>query len=291
MGRRRRGAALAALLACSLLAWDAGRAEEAPADAAAPAQPADATQPAVAPGEAFADAALFEPEAIAALRRMVHALQGAKRLQVRVDEEYDALQPDGETFSFGKSAEMTVRRPDRMRVVGTERAGAQRVSSYDGSRVTVYDAAKNVFASVERSGSLDSVFDFLRDDVGMKLPLAGLFSEQLGQLLLENMTTATYIDQDVLDGIDFDHVAFHYGDGAGIQVWVPLEGAALPRRLIMTFEDAKGRPQFRADFREWNLSPDVSDAVFAFRPPAGARTVPFVLPKRAAASASGEASR
>lgn len=280
-GRPRRAAALAALLAGSWFAWHAGRAEEATADA----------PPAAAPEQSFADAERFEPEAVAVVRRMVAALEGAKQLQVRVDEEYDAIQPDGETFSFGKTVEMTVRRPDRMRVVGTQRDGAQRVSSYDGAQITVYDAERNAFASVARSGDLDSMFDFLRDDVGMKLPLAGLFSTKLGALLLENVTTATYVDQEVLDGADCDHVSFHYGEGVGIQVWVPRAGAALPRRLIMTFEDARGRPQFRADFREWSLAPDVSDAVFAFRPPAGARAVPFVLPKRADASAAGEESR
>jgi len=284
MGRGRASrAALAVLLIWT--ASNAARAED------APAQPAEVTQRAVTPSEKFSDTELFEPEAIETLRQMVRDLAEAKALKVRVVEEFDALQPSGETFSFGKNVEITVRRPDRLRVVGAERAGAQRISSYDGKRVTVYDAERNAFATVERSGSLDSTLDFLRDEVGMKLPLAGLFSAGLGQLLLENMTTATYIDQETVEGVDCDHVAFRYADGAGIQVWVPREGLALPHRLIMTFEDAKGRPQFRADFREWNLSPDVSDAVFVFQPPAGARAIPFVLPTRAAAPEAAEGSQ
>lgn len=284
MGRGRASCTALAVLLIGA-ASNAARAED------APAQPADAAGRAVTPGEKFADTERFEAEAIETLRRMVRELVQAKSLQVRVVEEYDALQPSGETFSFGKTVEMTVRRPDRMRVVGAERAGAQRISSYDGSRITVYDAERNAFATVERSGSLDSTLDFLRDEVGMKLPLAGLFSAGLGQLLLENMATATYVDQETVDGVDCDHVALRYADGAGIQVWVPRTGPALPHRLIMTFEDAKGRPQFRADFREWNLSPDVSDGVFVFQPPAGARAIPFVLPKRAAAPGAAEGSR
>jgi hypothetical protein len=285
---RRWSIAVAALLACGWLAPGAGRAEEAPVSAGDGSATAQSD---TAAGDPFADTELFEPEAISALRDMVVALQGAEKLSVLVDEEHDALQPSGETFSFGKSAELTVRRPDRMRVVGSERGGGLRNWSYDGSRLTVYDPERNLFASVERSGSLDSVFTFLRDDVGMKLSLAPLFSEHLGQLLLENMTTATYVGEEELDGVDCRHVAFRYGEGVGFQVWLPLSGSALPRRLIMTFEDARGRPQFRADFRKWDESPDVPDELFTFRAPPGARSVPFVLPARADASAVDEGSR
>jgi hypothetical protein len=267
--RLRRTAAFAALLgvALALAAWAE---EKPPAPAATPAPPA-----------AEADDPALDPDAVAVVKRMVDALQGAKALHVRVDEEYDALQSDGETFSFGKSSDMTLRRPDRFRVEGADRSGQEHVSTYDGKRVTVFMADKNVFASVDRTGDVDSVVDFLRDDVGMKLPLAGLFSPNLGAFLLENVTDATYIDEELLDGVNLDHVAFHYGDGIGIQLWVPVEGEAFPRRLVMTFEDARGRPQFRADFRSWDTSPDVSDKRFAFVAPKGARSVPFVLPKTA----------
>ena len=158
----------------------------------------------------------------------------------------------------------------------------------DGKRVTVYVKEKNVFATVERSGDLDSVVAFLRDEIGMKLPLAGMFSPKLRELLLENVTSATYVDEETLGGVDFDHVAFYYGEGIGVQVWVPVKGDAFPRRMVMTFEDARGRPQFRADFREWNTRPDVSEKVFAFSAPAGARSVPFVLPPKTAPIASGK---
>jgi hypothetical protein len=264
-----RKAVLAALLGAGALALAVSAAEEKPA--AVPATPA--------PPAAEVEEPAIDPDAVEVLKQMAKALEGAKALHVRVDEEYDALQADGETFSFGKTSDMTLRRPDRFRVEGADRSGMEHVSTYDGKRVTVYVADKNVYASVERTGDVDAVTDFLRDDVGMKLPLAGLFSPRLGAFLMENVTDATYIDEETLDGVNLDHVAFHYGDGIGVQLWVPVEGDAFPRRIVMTFEDARGRPQFRADFRSWDKSPDVSEKRFSFTAPKGARSVPFVLPK------------
>jgi len=292
---RRGGAGFAAIaLAAMAAAWlarpVAGVEEKSAVPApSGPESAAPAAPP--APGEAAAPEPALDPDAVEVLRNMVKALIGAQTLRVKVDEEYDALQSDGETFSFGKSASMLLRRPDRLRVEGADRAGNDRLWTYDGKQLTVYNSDRNVFAAVEQSGDIDAVMDFLRDEVGMKMPLAPLFSTDLRALLLDNVTTATFVDEEVLDGVELDHIDFQYGDGIGVQLWIPREGDALPRRMVMTFEDARGRPQFRADFREWDLDPKLKDSAFHFEAPKGARAVPFVLPKRTTtpAGASGEA--
>jgi hypothetical protein len=43
----------------------------------------------------------------------------------------------------------------------------------------------------------------------------------------------------------------------------------------MTYTDAAGQPQFRAQFTGWNLAPDIPDALFVFTPPAGAAKIAF----------------
>jgi hypothetical protein len=284
--RWRRGAVLAAqgtLLAAGI-ALAASRASASAADGTDGASAADAA-PAASPAPA-ADTA-FDPEAEDAVRRMVRALEGATLLEVRADEEYDALQQEGGMLSFGRSVRMTLRRPDRLRFEAVDRSGAQRSATWDGLRITACDAGRNVFASVERTGNLDAVLDFLRDDVGAKLPLAPLFSDQLRRLLLENLTEVRRVGAETLGDSQVLHVALRYAEGVGLQLWIPSSDPALPRRLVMIFEQAGGRPQLRADFREWSLAPGATDAVFAFQPPEGARAVPFVLPKRTPAPGAG----
>jgi hypothetical protein len=279
-------AALAAL-ALAAFAWGGaqGRAEEA---ARAP-EPSPAAAPSDTPEAEAPDASLLEPEAIEAVKRMVETLTGAERLRVRFDSEYDALQEDGETISFGKNGEMTMRRPDDVRIEQVDREGNRREAFFDGRLATLYMPDQNVYAAAERSGDIDSFVDFLRDEVGARLPLAGLFSKDLGPTLKENVTRARYVGEETIDGVECDHVAMRYGDALGVQLWIERE-RAVPLRIVMTFERAAGRPQFRADVSDWDLSPRVSDSTFAFRPPRGAQAVPFTLPKRTA-SAGEEGSR
>lgn len=277
-------AALALLLALAAFALAVGADEKPPAAGATPAveatpAPDQADEQRDAEGDVEAE---MDPAAVEVLKHMVQAFADAKALGVRVDEEYDAYQSDGTTLSFGKTSTLTMRRPDRLRIETTVRNGAHRISTFDGKQLTVFDSVNNVFAHVDHPGDIDSVVDFLRDDIGMKLPLAPLFSMQLRELLLDNVNSADFIDEEQIEGVDVDHIAFSYGEGIGVQLWIPHQGNALPRRMVMTFEEARGRPQFRADFREWKLKPDVSERVFAFTSPKGARSIPFLLPKRTA---------
>ncbi len=41
-------------------------------------------------------------------------------------------------------------------------------------------------------------------------------------------------------------------------------------------KDETGQPQFRADLSNWNLAPEVSDALFTFTPPNGADRIQFL---------------
>jgi hypothetical protein len=263
------GLALALLLAGA----PGARAQDAPAEAAAEPAP-------------VAEEPLIDPKAIEPVRRMVQTLTGSERLSFTVEQEYDVIQYDGESIEFGSRSEHTIRRPDRMFIERWDRSGRHLQAFYDGATVTVYDEVPNVFASAERTGTLDQLTDFLRDDVGLRLPLANLFGEDLGQVLLDNVIAARHIDVQTFEKHANDHVALRSREGVGIQLWIRQGEHAVPERIIINFERARGRPAFRASFTNWSLSPRTPDGLFEFEPPRGATQIPFVLPRRTEAAES-----
>lgn len=252
-----------------MLLATAARAQEAPTDDSEPAA-----------AGASAEEPLVDPDAVEPVRRMVETLTGAKQLAFTVEQEYDAIQDDDEAIEFGSRSEHVIRRPDRLRIERWDRSGRHLQACYDGRTVTVYDDGPNVFASAERSGSLDQLTDFLRDEVGLRLPLADLFGEDLRQVLLDNVIAARHVDVQTIEKRPCDHVALRTREGVGIQLWIRQGSQAVPERIVVNFERARGRPQFRATFTDWNLSPRTPDRLFAFDPPSEARQVPFVLPRR-----------
>jgi hypothetical protein len=79
-------------------------------------------------------------------------------------------------------------------------------------------------------------------------------------------------------GVPCEHIALR-GDEADMQLWVAQGDRPLPCRLVITYRAAEGQPQFWAQFSDWNFSPDVSDAQFAFTPPEGAAKIAFAARK------------
>jgi hypothetical protein len=231
---------------------------------------------------------LVDPKAVEPIRRMVRTLTSAERISYTVEQEYDAIQSDGEALEFGARTEETVRRPDHARVERWDRSGRHLQAFYDGKTVTVYDGAHDVYATAARTGSLDQLNDFLRDDVGLKLPLGDLLDEDLGAILLDHVIAARFADVQTIGGFECDHVALRTEEGAGIQLWIRRGEPALPQRIAINFETARGRPQFRATFTEWDLSPRTPDGLFEFEPAKDAKQVPFVLPSRRAAAAGAQ---
>jgi hypothetical protein len=72
--------------------------------------------------------------------------------------------------------------------------------------------------------------------------------------------------------------------GVDFQVWVAQGSQPLPRRIVITYKDEPRQPQFWADLSNWNLAPEVSDALFTFTPPEGADRIPFLAEVRGAAA-------
>ena len=72
--------------------------------------------------------------------------------------------------------------------------------------------------------------------------------------------------------------------GVDFQVWVAQGSQPLPRRIVITYKEETGQPQFWADLSNWNLAPEVSDTLFTFTPPDGADRIQFLAELSSAAA-------
>jgi hypothetical protein len=59
------------------------------------------------------------------------------------------------------------------------------------------------------------------------------------------------------------------------QVWIADAAEPLPQHIVLTYPDAPGQPQFRAQFSSWKLAAQAADALFTFAPPAGTNKISF----------------
>ena len=216
----------------------------------------------------------LDEKANAVLKRMAEFLSQAQRFSVTVDIGFDAVQESGQKIEYGETRQIVLRRPEHLRLDATKRDGSKSTVLFDGKAITVIHPQENVYGTVTKPGSVEEAVAYFVHDLDMRLPLAELLNSQLAQRLPAQVRTAAYVEPSSIAGVPCDHLALR-GDEADLQVWVAQGAQPLPRRLVITYRQADGRPQFWAQFSDWNLSPEVPDALFAFTPPTGAAQIAF----------------
>jgi hypothetical protein len=226
-----------------------------------------------------------EQQAITILKKMSQFLAKAERFSVNIRIGYDAVQQSGQKIEFGELRKVTVDRPDRLRIEAERSDGEKSLVIFNGKELTVYTAKENVYATVARQATVDQVIKYALDNLKMRLPLAIMLLSTFPSELDNLVVSADYVETTTITDVPCDHLAVRTNRGVDFQVWVAQGSQPLPRRVVITYKDDPGQPQFWADLSNWNLAPEISDTLFAFTPPNGADRIEF-LPELGNASAT-----
>jgi hypothetical protein len=167
-----------------------------------------------------------------------------------------------------------VRRPDRMAAIREGEGRSDGGMFYDGKIFSLWNKAENVYGQWEAPATIDKLLDTMKDKLGFLPPLAVLIRSDTGSGGREKeIKAATYVGRTSIRGVDCHHLAFS-GENADLQVWI-TDGVPVIKRFVVTYKKKAGAPQFTATFLDWNFNAQLSDYVFAFDPPAGARKIEF----------------
>jgi hypothetical protein len=222
----------------------------------------------------------------ATLMNFTKFLSSQKSFSYTAEMGYEAVQSSGLRIEFGATRKVTVQRPNRARIEAQRRDGGKRLVIIDGKEISVFDENENVYAIVPKQGTLTEIVDYYVDELEMPLPLAELASDDLSEVLTENISFGHTIGESTISGILCDNLILQ-NDEVDIQLWIAKGKKPLPRRVVITYKNEPGEPQFWATFVEWNLSPDVDDKQFTFKPPADANRISFA-PRLAVIPGGGE---
>ena len=208
------------------------------------------------------------------LMRMAEYLGGAQHFSVTVYGSYDAVQESGQKIEFGDKRKITLNRPNQLRIEGKSSDGVKTLTVFNGKEITLVDEASNVYATEPQPGSVDdSIVHFVKD-LGMRLPLAALLLSKLPEELKGRVKTVDYVEMTSIYGSPSHHIAART-DTMDFQVWVADGDKPLPQRIVLSYRQAPGHPQFRAQFANWNLAPKITSSTFSVKVPDGAQKIAF----------------
>ena len=110
------------------------------------------------------------------------------------------------------------------------------------------------------------------------LALATAFAEGIGKGLTQAGLSVVLVEECSLFEVPTVHLAVRSAD-VDVQLWIARGPEPLPRRVVITYKNAPGQPQFRADLDDWSVAPTIDAAAFTFVPPAGAEQVMYLAPR------------
>ena len=218
--------------------------------------------------ELLARIGLMTSDATESVLRAANYLAEQSSFRVVAEISFDVLQSDGRLLEFGESREITIRRPDRVRVDATLRDGDVRTLYFDGSTISIDLPGHTAFVSKERPGTLYAALEYLSEELDAPVPLANLFSENFAAPLEDQIAAGHYVGRAVINGRSCEHLAFRLPE-VDVQLWIEEGDRPLVARVVITHKHDDGNPQFRATLRDWDLTLETPEALFYFEPEEG----------------------
>jgi hypothetical protein len=237
-------------------------------------------------GAADEQAAVIDEQALALLKRSTDFIAGSRSIRLAFEYGFDVVQSSGQKIEFGGTRKVLARRPDRARVEFTRRDGTEGEFLYDGKQVTLVNRNYNLYSTASRTGDVGTVLDFVADKLGVPMPLRDFLETDPDAVLTQGLVVARYGGEAAIAGVACDHLAFRK-DAVDYQVWISRGEQPLPQRVVITYREAEGQPQFWARFIKWDINPELNDSLFVHEPDDGAERVPYIAPPTVSTAMGG----
>jgi hypothetical protein len=219
------------------------------------------------------ESANIDPLALQVLRATTDSLKSAPSFSFRAITSRERLGSNGQIITFVRQSEVTVFRPDKLRVRTT---GEHESLDFYFNRgaVILYAPDQKLYAPINTEPTLDLAVDRI-EERNIQLPMSPFFRSGPYQVLTEGLIGAAVIGRIQLSGKIFHHLVFLEKDTEW-QLWVEAGLRPTPRRAQIVYKGMEREPRVVVDFLDWNLSANPPPAFFVFQKPAGAKAIGFL---------------
>ena len=207
-----------------------------------------------------------DSDAQSVLASMSNYLGDLKEFSVDFSAVDEVVTTEGQKLQFLHSGDIIVQRPDKLFAVRKGAAGTAEMF-LDGKSLTLFAEKPDAYLQFD-TPSISAAIVVLHK-FGFDAPGADLLDPKPLDSSTADMTNGSHIGMTFIDGVEVHQLAFRGAD-VDWQLWVTAGDKPLPLRYVITTKTINGAPQYTLQLKNWNTSPQISAARFAFVPPRGA---------------------
>jgi hypothetical protein len=213
----------------------------------------------------------IDPQANALLRRMGDYLAQAPFFSVSAEVWQDIQLGSGQQVQAGRTIDLQVRRPNRFHVE-VHSTRRNRGLYYDGKSIILFNRVKNFYGSIPAPATLDEALDVASERFGITMPLEDLIVSDPYQSAMRKVTSGIHLGPVTVLGVPCEHLAFSLGK-VDWQIWIEQGAKPVPRKIVITYKDEEGTPEYTAILSNWDFQTKLPDFLFNFEPPTGAAKI------------------
>jgi len=220
----------------------------------------------------------LEPKAIDILKEACSRLAAARTMSFTAVVTYESPSRLGTPLAYTTKSEVTLKRPDKLRVV-TVADGPASEFYYDGKAMVAFAPAENLIAIAEAPPTIDATLKAAYDSAAIYFPFTDLIVADPYKDIADGLVLAFYIGQSkVVGGTTTDMVA--YADNEVFaQVWIGAEDK-LPRMVRAVYRTDAAHLRHQLELSNWQLEPGVADDAFAPKNAGSAKPIAFAHPNK-----------
>lgn len=215
-----------------------------------------------------------EPKADKILQQMGDYLKSATQFTFRAQSSYDKVSATGQKLQYGETVNASVRRQDGL-YADIKGDLINNRFWYDGKKITMLETKLNLYAVTDAPSDIDSALRHAVKHFGITAPLSDLVISDPYASLIQNVETGSYVGLHCVNNVKCHHLAFTQPN-LDWQIWIEDSRQLVPRKIVISYKQAEGHPQYVSLLSDWDFSPHLPDSVFSFIAPDKAEEIEFV---------------
>ncbi|TDX01304.1 DUF2092 domain-containing protein [Dinghuibacter silviterrae] len=212
--------------------------------------------------------------AVAILDKMSATIGDLGSCSVNVNANYDVVSRELGLIKHSDEEQVYLHGPNKL-LVRSEGDKGTRSFFYDGTALTYYSMDKNQYGQIPLSVGVVEMMDTVNKRYGIDFPVADFFYPTFVDDILSDAKSLVYLGMTKVGNEECFHIAGVAKDKT-FQFWIRHDAFFLPAKVVIVYTEGGQNRQFEATLNDWQVNPNLPDAIFSFTPPPSASKIALV---------------
>lgn len=225
----------------------------------------------------YPQARKYDSLAIIIIDRMSDVIGDLESCSFKLFAAHDVVNGSSGSVKYFSDYEVFFKGPDKA-LINAHGYRGHRELLYNGEQLAYYSFNENNYGIMPAPDNIIRMIDSLHDVYDIEFPAADFFYPAFTDDLIQASDSIRYLGMEEIANKEYFHV-IAYSRDMDAQFWINNDSYNLPARFSITYKTKPGMPQYLALFSDWQINPQLPDAMFDFQPPPDATPVRMMARK------------